>query len=108
MNLYTHQDATHTRLCLINKNNPGVLGEITTLLGKHGVNIVQQLNTSRDAIAYTVIDMQDYPKDGAPAQAMQEQILAIPDVLSTRLIWTGRATEGPTHFYTKSSHSMDG
>ena len=52
------QDAAHTRLCIINKNNPGVLGEITTLLGSHGVNIAQQLNTSREGIAYNVIDMQ--------------------------------------------------
>ena len=51
--------------------------------------------------------MQDYPHEDSVAQDMQEQILGIPDVISTRLIWTGRASEGPTHFYTKSSHSMD-
>ena len=48
----------HTRLVIINKNVPGVLGMITTLLGDMGVNIAQQLNTSRDDIAYNVIDMQ--------------------------------------------------
>ena len=101
------EDAAHTRLCIITKNNPGVLAENTTLLGSNGVNIVQQLNTSREAIAYNVIDMQDYPHEDGPARGMQEQILAIPDVLSTRLIWTGRASEGPSHFYTVNSHSMD-
>ena len=48
----------HTRLVIINKNVPGVLGMITTLPGDMGVNIAQQLNTSRDDIAYNVIDMQ--------------------------------------------------
>lgn len=88
-----------TRLCIINKNVPGVLGEITTLLGSKGVNITQQLNTSRDKIAYNVIDMDGFPE--ASSEDLQSSLLAIDAVLSTRLIWTGSATEGPSNFLTK-------
>ena len=37
------QDSQCSRLCVINKNVPGALGEITTLLGSAGVNITQQV-----------------------------------------------------------------
>ena len=44
------------RLCIVNKNEAGVLGQITTFFGNKKVNIEQQLNTSRGEIAYTVLD----------------------------------------------------
>jgi D-3-phosphoglycerate dehydrogenase len=44
------------RLCIVNKNEAGVLGQITTFLGSKNLNIEQQINTSRGDIAYTVID----------------------------------------------------
>lgn len=56
------------RLCIVNRNDPGVLGEITTYLGKKGINIVQQINTSKGHIAYTVIDMEKVPEDPAGLQ----------------------------------------
>ena len=92
--------ADHTRLVIINKNVPGVLGMITTLLGDMGVNIAQQLNTSRDDIAYNVIDMQNFPKDEA-ADKLQLALGQLDSVISTRLIYTGSAAEGPASFYTK-------
>ena len=55
------QEAETTRLCIIHENRPGMLGQLTTLLGDQGVNIVQQLNTSREEIAYNVVDMQNVP-----------------------------------------------
>jgi len=94
------QTSNSTRLCIINKNVPGVLGEITTLLGSKGVNISQQLNTSRDSIAYNVIDMDGFPEDASAE--LQEALLAMDAVVSTRLIWTGSASEGPSNFFTKA------
>jgi len=93
------QSGGSTRLCIINKNVPGVLGEITTLLGSKGVNITQQLNTSRDSIAYNVIDMDGFPE--ASSDDLQSALLGIESVLSTRMIWTGSAAEGPSNFLTK-------
>jgi D-3-phosphoglycerate dehydrogenase len=93
-----YQDPNHTRLCIINENKPGVLGEITTLLGRLGINITQQLNTSRDAIAYNVVDIEDLSE--ASAKGMQDQMIAIEGVISTRVIYTGSAKEGPSSFIT--------
>ena len=58
-----------------------------------------QLNTSRDAIAYNVIDMDSFP-DGE-ATDLQSALLSLEPVLSTRIIWTGSVTEGPANFLTK-------
>jgi len=94
------QDDTATRLVIINQNVPGVLGQVTTLLGDMGVNISQQLNTSRDKIAYNVIDMQNFPQ-GPDADKLQLALGGLEAVISTRLIYTGSASEGPSSFYTK-------
>ena len=85
---------------IINNNVPGALGLITTLLGDMGVNITQQLNTSRDTIAYNVIDMQGFP-EGEQGDAIQRAIQDIEAVISTRMIFTGSAQEGPRNFFTK-------
>ena len=85
---------------IINNNVPGALGLITTLLGDMGVNITQQLNTSRDEIAYNVIDMESFPtgKEGADIQRAIQDIDA---VISTRVIFQGTAAEGPSNFFNK-------
>jgi D-3-phosphoglycerate dehydrogenase len=74
------------RLCVVNKNEPGVLGEITTFLGSQGLNISQELNTSRGNIAYTVIDFSNVPED---PDAMQDGLAkACSSVISSRFIGT--------------------
>jgi len=95
------QDAEHARLCIVNINKPGILGSITTLLGSLNLNIAQQLNTSRDEIAYNVVDLQDFPEGDAAAD-VQNKILALDGVLSTRIIWTGSVQEGPGSFMVKA------
>jgi len=99
------QDPEATRLCIINQNKPGALGEITTLLGKMGVNISQQLNTSRDGIAYNVIDLQNFPQ-GEEADSLQAELSQLDSVISTRCIFTGSAQEGPANFYTREMAQM--
>lgn len=94
------QSSGVARLCIINKNVPGTLGEITTLLGSMGLNISQQLNTSRDTIAYNVIDLDGYTRDD-PWEEMEAKLMALDQVISTRLIWTGSAGEGPGAYSTK-------
>jgi len=74
------------RLCIVNKNVPGVLGNITTFLGSKGVNISQQINNSRGDVAYTVIDMVDAPED---ADALQIELASQCDgIISSRFIGT--------------------
>jgi len=90
------------RICVINKNVPGVLGEITTFFGSKGLNITQQINTSRDSIAYNVIDLDNELSD-ADADHIQDELNKLDAVISSRLIWTGSVDEGPRNFVVKKA-----
>ncbi|KAG2498412.1 hypothetical protein HYH03_003671 [Edaphochlamys debaryana] len=71
------------RLCIVNKNEAGVLGQITTYLGSQGVNIEQQINTSKGGIAYTVLDFGEV----ADPSGLQSGLgAACPGVISSRFI----------------------
>mmetsp|Transcript_2240 Transcript_2240/g.8594 ORF Transcript_2240/g.8594 Transcript_2240/m.8594 type:complete len:512 (-) Transcript_2240:1920-3455(-) len=69
--LAPQKNSSGARLCIVNRNEPGALGEITTFLGSKGLNISQQINTSRGDIAYTVIDFSNQPED---AEALQMEL----------------------------------
>lgn len=71
------------RLTIVNKNIPGVLGEITTLIGTAGCNILQTVNTSRGDVAYNVVDLAEKPSDIAE---LQGKISTINGVLSSRFL----------------------
>lgn len=92
------QDKDSTRLCIINENKPGMLGALTTLIAEKGYNIAQQLNTSRDSIAYNVIDLDGFSQ--ADGETLSKELVAIDGVISTRFIWTGSAQEGPSSYVT--------
>ena len=88
------------RLCIVNRNEPGALGEITSFLGSKGLNIAQQINTSRGEIAYTVIDFTNQPDD---ADALQADLAAqCGFIISLRfigMVFGGRLGEPGTFFY---------
>ncbi|GLC46137.1 hypothetical protein PLESTB_001194100 [Pleodorina starrii] len=71
------------RLCIVNKNEAGVLGQITTYLGTRNVNIEQQINTSRGDIAYTVLDFANVED---PAGLQEGLAKACPGIISSRFI----------------------
>ena len=93
------QGSDTSRLCIINENKPGVLANITSIISGKGYNIAQQLNTSRDTIAYNVIDLDGFSTD--EGASLQKELIDIEGVLSTRFIWTGSVAEGPANFLTK-------
>lgn len=80
---YTKNLGVAARLCIVNKNEPGVLGAIASFLGDRNINILQQLNSSRGDVAYTVIDMQAEPKD--PAK-LQTDLSEIGGIISSRFV----------------------
>ena len=45
------------RLCILHKNVPGMLANITSLFGRDGVNVENLSNTSRGEYAYTMVDL---------------------------------------------------
>jgi len=69
------------RLAVVNENRPGMVGQISHLLGKEHVNIVHMINESRNDIAYTLADI-----DAPLTAAVLKDIEAIDGVLSVRAL----------------------
>ena len=69
------------RLAIANRNVPNVLSRISSALGEAGHNIVDMLNKSRAAIAYTLVDVERPVEPEVIAR-----IAATPGVLSLRVI----------------------
>ncbi|HSW11292.1 MAG TPA: phosphoglycerate dehydrogenase [Solimonas sp.] len=70
-----------TRLCIVNENVPNMVGQISTTLAKHNLNIADLLNKSRGDLAYTIVDI-----DQGCAQDVVAELGAIQGVLSVRCI----------------------
>jgi D-3-phosphoglycerate dehydrogenase len=70
-----------TRLAIANSNVPNMVGQISTCLAAHRINIADLLNKSRGEYAYTLIDA-----DGALSPELLTKIRAIEGVLSARII----------------------
>ncbi len=67
------------RITLSNKNHPGMIGKITTVLADNKLNIIDMINKSRGDIAYNVIDLETKP----PEKVLVE-LSALDDVISVR------------------------
>ena len=67
------------RITLSNKNHPGMIGKITTVLADNKLNIIDMVNKSRGVIAYNVIDLETKP----PEKVLVE-LSALDDVISVR------------------------
>ena len=70
-----------TRVCIVNENVPNMVGQISTTLAKHKLNIADLLNKSRGDLAYTLVDT-----DQAVSEVVAQEIGAIQGVLSVRVI----------------------
>jgi D-3-phosphoglycerate dehydrogenase / 2-oxoglutarate reductase len=73
-----------TRLCIANANVPNMVGQITTSLAKHNLNISDLLNKSRGDIAYTLVDV-----EGSIPGEVCKEISGIQGVLSIRALSNG-------------------
>ncbi|MDE0853505.1 MAG: phosphoglycerate dehydrogenase [Nevskia sp.] len=69
------------RLAVVNANVPNMVGQITTALAQHQINIADLLNKSRGDLAYTLVDV-----DQAVPAALVAEISRIKGVLATRVI----------------------
>jgi D-3-phosphoglycerate dehydrogenase len=69
------------RICLIHKNVPAMLANITLQLSKEGVNVENMTNKSKGDYAYTLVDV------GSPVnEAALADIKAIPGMIRLRVI----------------------
>ncbi|MBR5048370.1 MAG: phosphoglycerate dehydrogenase [Erysipelotrichaceae bacterium] len=51
---------TSHRICIIHKNVPNMLAQLTTVVGTSGINIENMANKARGEVAYTIIDTESY------------------------------------------------
>jgi D-3-phosphoglycerate dehydrogenase / 2-oxoglutarate reductase len=73
--------ASGTRLAISNKNVPGMLGKILSILAEQDINVVDMINKSRDDIAYNLIDLAS-----PPAAAAIDAIAATDDVIKVMVL----------------------
>ncbi|MEK9996049.1 MAG: phosphoglycerate dehydrogenase, partial [Halieaceae bacterium] len=72
---------TDYRITIANRNEPGTLSHILTLIGDQGLNVADLLNKSAGDIAYNIIDL-----DEVPRRALLEEIRGLKGVINLRLI----------------------
>ena len=69
------------RIGIANANVPNMVGQISTMMGKSGLNIHNMVNKSRGEMAYTLLDV-----DSPISPAVVDAIATIDGVLSVRAI----------------------
>ncbi len=72
---------TDYRITIANRNEPGTLSHILTLIGDDGLNVADLLNKSVGDIAYNIVDL-----DELPQQALLDKIGGLEGVINLRLI----------------------
>jgi D-3-phosphoglycerate dehydrogenase len=69
------------RITIANRNVPNIIGQFTTLLAEHNVNIADMLNRSRADYAYNIIDI-DSPVD----DVLVDKLRAVEGVVMVRVL----------------------
>ncbi|MEN8166131.1 MAG: 3-phosphoglycerate dehydrogenase family protein [Pseudomonadota bacterium] len=69
------------RIAVVNNNVPNMVGQISSELGKEGLNILDMLNRSRENIAVTLLDV-----DKEPSKQVLKELGKIKGVLSVRCL----------------------
>ncbi len=71
-------NAAGTKICVLHKNVPAVISEITTILGKASINIDNMINASKKDCAYTLIDAAgDISEDIAAKLSAAENVIKV-------------------------------
>lgn len=74
-------DSVHTRLIMINRDIPGMIGFTSQVIGAHGINIASYINESNGKIGYNIIDL-----ESVISSEVLAEIEANDDVIRTRVI----------------------
>ncbi len=73
--------AGSARITIANSNVPNMLGQVTSILAKAEINILDMMNKSRGDIAYNLLDI-----EGDISDEIVEHICAVEGVLSVRVV----------------------
>ena len=68
------------RIAVTNRNVPGMLGQVTSVLADRAINVIDMINKSRGDVAYNLIDIAAAP----PAELLRE-IARIDSVINVRV-----------------------
>ena len=74
-------NAAGTKICVLHKNVPAVISEITTILGKASINIDNMINASKKDYAYPLIDAA-----GNISEDIAAKLSAAENVIKVRVI----------------------
>ena len=72
---------TESRVAVLHKNIPNMIGQITAILAAQGANITDMTNKSRDRFAYTLVDLEH-----SLEEATIERLKTIEGVLRVRRV----------------------
>lgn len=70
------------RITIAHHNIPNMVGQIASVLAQESINIANMINGSKDAIAYTIIDIDNHADESISLDRLKQ----IPGVLKTRLL----------------------
>lgn len=73
--------AGESRLAMIHKNIPNMVGQLTQILGEAGANIIHMVNASRDEVAVTLMDL-----EVAVTEATAKELSNIEGMLKLRIL----------------------
>lgn len=74
-------NAVGTKICIMHKNVPAVISQITTILGNNKINIENMCNASKKDYAYTIIDAV-----GDIGSGIVNELSAVENVIRVRVI----------------------
>ncbi len=80
-NCFLNKTVGEKRITIANKNVPNMIGEITSLLAKHSINIHDMLNKSKGDLAYNIIDV-----DGELNDVVITELNNIEGIITVRVI----------------------
>lgn len=69
------------RIAVTNRNVPGMLGKMTSVLADRSINVLDLINKSRDDLAYNIIDLAE-----APDEELLQAFRDIESVINVRVI----------------------
>jgi D-3-phosphoglycerate dehydrogenase len=72
---------SNCRLVVMNKNIPNMVGQVSTILAKANINIIEMLNKSKGNYACTIIDV-----SSEPGNEMIEALASIKGVVKVRIL----------------------
>ena len=71
----------HTRITILHRNVPNMLGQFTAILAEDGINIANMTNKSRNEYAYTMIDVEN-----DITSKVEEDLKKVENIIRVRVI----------------------